>query len=582
MKKILAIALTVLIFPATLIAGFNFGLIKAAKKRVDKIDAKVIEEKSATTTPTPDTQSPTVPTGLTAAAISSSQINLGWTASIDNTGIASYKIYRDAGATPIATPTGTTYSDTGLTALTLYSYTVSACDAASNCSAQSLATSTTTLDGQAPTVPTGLMAVAISSVQINLSWTASTDDVGVTSYKIYQDGGATPIATPTGTSYNDTGLISSTTYSYAISACDAAGNCSPQSITVSTTTPDTEAPTVPSNLIAIAVSTWQINLSWPASSDDVGVANYQIYRDGGAIPVATPTGETYNDSGLTAATLYTYTASACDAAGNCSPQSPSVSTTTLFAGGEWVLVPGNATFGTSDFYAMKYEAKNVAGVATSTATTTPWTSITHTAARTACSALGGGSHLITIPEVQTINRNIESQSANWADGTIGSLVSAGGGLKRGNVGITDSASYISAGADYGNNPSAERTLKSSLILSNGGILWDWSGNVYEWVYGAGPSGTLGTPNGITFYTGIGYHEWNSTSSPDLSQERPILGPSNSSWTSSNGMGTFYGGATTDVIFRGGAWGLTTGAGVFSLTVTPTTSSNAGIGFRCAR
>src|SRR3989339_836974 len=179
-----------------------------------------------------DTQAPIVPTHLTAMAVSGAQIDLSWTASTDNVVVANYKVYRNSGATPIATPTGTTYNNTGLAASTAYSYTVSACDAAGNCSAQSVSASTETLDGQAPTVPTGLTAVAVSSCQINLSWTASADNVG------------------------------GTVYSYTVSACDAAGNCSAQSIAASTTTPDTQAPTVPTNIAAVAVSSCQINLSW--------------------------------------------------------------------------------------------------------------------------------------------------------------------------------------------------------------------------------------------------------------------------------------------------------------------------------
>ncbi len=91
-------------------------------------------------------------------------------------------------------------------------------------------------DAQAPTLPTNLTATVASSSQINLSWTASTDNVGVTNYKVYRDAGATPIATPTGATYNDTGRTASTTYSYTVSACDAANNCSAQSASASTTT----------------------------------------------------------------------------------------------------------------------------------------------------------------------------------------------------------------------------------------------------------------------------------------------------------------------------------------------------------
>ncbi len=94
--------------------------------------------------PVPDTQAPSVPTGLSATAVSGSQINLAWTASTDNVGVTAYQVYR-AGVfrATVNSPT-LNFSDTGLAASTLYSYTVAACDAAGNCSAQSSAASATT------------------------------------------------------------------------------------------------------------------------------------------------------------------------------------------------------------------------------------------------------------------------------------------------------------------------------------------------------------------------------------------------------------------------------------------------------
>ncbi|MHB8660871.1 MAG: fibronectin type III domain-containing protein, partial [Minisyncoccota bacterium] len=91
-----------------------------------------------------------------------------------------------------------------------------------------------TTDTTPPSTPTGLSATVVSSSQINLSWTASTDNVGVTGYKIYRNG--TQVTTTTGTTYNDTGLTASTLYSYTVSAYDAAGNNSAQSTAASATT----------------------------------------------------------------------------------------------------------------------------------------------------------------------------------------------------------------------------------------------------------------------------------------------------------------------------------------------------------
>ncbi len=86
----------------------------------------------------------------------------------------------------------------------------------------------------APTVPTGLTASALRATQINLSWTASTDNLGVTGYKVYRDG--VQVGTPAGTNFIDTRLTSATAYSYTVAACDLAANCSAQSTAVSATT----------------------------------------------------------------------------------------------------------------------------------------------------------------------------------------------------------------------------------------------------------------------------------------------------------------------------------------------------------
>ncbi|MGO9932943.1 MAG: fibronectin type III domain-containing protein [Steroidobacteraceae bacterium] len=96
-----------------------------------------------------------------------------------------------------------------------------------------------TPDTTPPSVPTGLSATAVSSTQINLSWTASTDNVGVTGYDVFRNG--TQVGTTTTTSYQDTGLTASTTYSYTVAAYDAAGNVSAQSTAATATTTTTVA-----------------------------------------------------------------------------------------------------------------------------------------------------------------------------------------------------------------------------------------------------------------------------------------------------------------------------------------------------
>ncbi|CAN5325853.1 hypothetical protein BH09ACT1_BH09ACT1_19840 [soil metagenome] len=97
--------------------------------------------------------------------------------------------------------------------------------------AQSLA------DGIAPTVPTNLTAASSTTTTVSLTWTASTDAVGVTGYRIYRNGTLVTTTAATATSYTNTGLTKGTSYSYTISAIDAAGNASAQSAAVVTITP---------------------------------------------------------------------------------------------------------------------------------------------------------------------------------------------------------------------------------------------------------------------------------------------------------------------------------------------------------
>jgi chitodextrinase len=180
-----------------------------------------------------------------------------------------------------------------------------------------------------PSVPTNLTASAVSSSQINLNWTAATDNVGVTGYAIFRNG--LEISNITTTTFSNLGLTASTTYAYTIKAFDAAGNRSADSNLVSATTlttaTDITVPTTPTNLTATVVSSSQINLTWTAATDNVGVTGYAIFRNGTAL--ATSTNTNFNNTGLTPSTAYTYMIKAFDAASNRSSYSNSVSTTTL-------------------------------------------------------------------------------------------------------------------------------------------------------------------------------------------------------------------------------------------------------------
>lgn len=287
---------------------------------------------SATTPPAPDTTPPSVPAGLSASAVSSTQVNLNWTPSTDTggSGLAGYRIYRNG--SQIGTSATNSFTDTSTTGGVQYSYTVTAYDNAAppNVSGQSNTASVTPPDTLPPTVPTGLSASAPSSTQVNLSWSASSDPggSGVAAYRVYRSG--TYIGTTSTTSFTDTSTAGSTYYTYTIDAYDNASpaNISGQSAAVGVTTPDTIAPSVPTGLnFTLALAT-QVQLNWSASTDTggSGVAGYHVYRDGAYIGASASA--TYTDNTVSASTTYTYSVAAYDNAGNTSAASAGASVTT--------------------------------------------------------------------------------------------------------------------------------------------------------------------------------------------------------------------------------------------------------------
>jgi fibronectin type 3 domain-containing protein len=292
-----------------------------------------------------DTTPPTAPSNLTATAASSTQINLTWTASTDNVGVTGYLIQRCQGAgcttfAQIAAPagTGTTYIDTGLSPSMSYSYQIIATDAAGNLSLPSNVGTATTLAGP-PSAPSALTATAASATQINLSWTNNaTNQSGFKVERSPDNVTFTQIGTTgaTTTTYSDSPLAPLTIYYYRVRATNGSGDSAYSNVANATTLADTTPPTAPSNLAATAPSSTQINLSWTASTDNVGVTGYKIQRCQGSgcttfAQIAAPpgTGTTFNDTGLTPLTSYSYQIIATDAAGNLSSPSNIASATTL-------------------------------------------------------------------------------------------------------------------------------------------------------------------------------------------------------------------------------------------------------------
>ncbi|HEY4426063.1 MAG TPA: hypothetical protein VGN10_17770 [Pyrinomonadaceae bacterium] len=188
----------------------------------------------------------------------------------------------------------------------------------------------TVCDLTAPSTPTNLVAGAPNPTTINLSWTASTDNIGVTNYLVFRDTLPSPIASVVGTAFSDTGLTPLSSHSYRVIASDGAGNLSGFSNTATANTPaDTTGPSAPANLVAVGSNSTTINLSWTASTDNVGVVGYNVFRDGGSLPIATVSATNFSDTGLGISSTHSYTVKAFDGANNSSLASNTATATTL-------------------------------------------------------------------------------------------------------------------------------------------------------------------------------------------------------------------------------------------------------------
>lgn len=294
-----------------------------------------------------DTVAPSAPQGV-AASFDGANVDVSWNASTDNIGVAGYRVYRGtaAGFTPAAdslrgTVSGTTYEDVAPAPGTYY-YKVIAFDGAGNASGASAASpAVTVVDGAAPTVPTGVTAMA-AGLAADVSWNASSDNVGVTGYALYRGSDAAFVPSPdtliapnvAGTSYHDDPLSEGTWY-YKVTARDAAGNVSGPSSAASVTVvaPDTTPPSVPSGLTATVGAGNNVDLSWDASTDNVGVTGYFVYRGttagftaDDASRIGNAVGTSFTDAARPQGTWY-YKVAATDGSSNVSGASAAVSAT---------------------------------------------------------------------------------------------------------------------------------------------------------------------------------------------------------------------------------------------------------------
>jgi parallel beta-helix repeat protein len=266
---------------------------------------------------------PAAPSGLGASSISSTQINLSWT---NNAGTATAVLVErstNGGSfTQIVSlaATATTYSDTGLSAGTLYTYRVRANNGGTYSSYSSTASATT---AGPPAAPSGLSATTASSSQINLSWTDNSNNETGFLVERSPDGVTfTQIASLAAntTSYSDTGLAASTQYTYRVRAANASGDSAYSSVaSAATSAPAVVPPAAPSGLSATMANSSQINLSWTDNSNNE--TGFLIERSANGVTftqIASLAADitSYSNTGLAASTEYTYRVRATNAAGN--------------------------------------------------------------------------------------------------------------------------------------------------------------------------------------------------------------------------------------------------------------------------
>ncbi|SFZ94045.1 Lysophospholipase L1 [Flaviramulus basaltis] len=186
----------------------------------------------------------------------------------------------------------------------------------------------TSPDDEKPSTPLNLVASNIGTTSVNLNWTAATDNIAVIDYAVYNNGVLLIASTGgTQTNYSLTGLSASTLYTLTVRAIDAAGNTSDNSNTeifttsTNTTSPDTQNPTAPLNLVASNITETTVDLSWTAATDNIAVTNYNIYNNGNVLIASIENATNYTLTNLTPDTSYNITIQAIDAAGNQSSNS---------------------------------------------------------------------------------------------------------------------------------------------------------------------------------------------------------------------------------------------------------------------
>lgn len=286
---------------------------------------------------------PTTPGDVTVSA-DKNAVTVSWSGSTAESGIASYTVTRSGGTGGDVSVVvkDTSYTDTSVSESTTYSYTVTATAKDGSVSLPSDAVEITTPgstsgpDTEKPTRPSGLV-ISVDGDAVHLSWTASTDNVGVVSYRVIKAGGgeSTLGIYTTATEIGFDNLTPEQTFLFKVQALDAAGNRSAWSNVVSTETSgeeDTEAPSVPTG-VAASVAGTSVELTWSPSTDNTTVTSYSVrVSDGDATSERSTTEPSITIDNLKKGTSYSFTVQAIDASGNVSDWSRAVTVTTVGGG----------------------------------------------------------------------------------------------------------------------------------------------------------------------------------------------------------------------------------------------------------
>ena len=313
----------------SLSCGTSYTLGVAALDRVGNTSRTA--SLSHSTSACSDTQPPSTPSGLATSGVGQTTLTLSWKASSDDIGVVGYRL--SLNGSQVGTSATTSYMFTGLTCGTSYTFAAAAYDEAGNVSgtASVLQSTGPCADTQSPSTPSGLVTGSVAQKSMTLSWNASTDNVGVAGYQVFLNG--SQVGTAASPSFSFTGLTCATGYTLGVAAYDAAGNVS-GTATVSRSTSvctDSQPPSTPSGLATSSVTQTAMKLSWNASSDNVGIAGYRLFLNGGQVGTSATT--SFNFAGLTCGTSYTLGVAAYDAAGNVSGTAATTGVTSACASG---------------------------------------------------------------------------------------------------------------------------------------------------------------------------------------------------------------------------------------------------------